>query len=96
VAAGLHVDPAEGSAVDGVDLGRDVGGGGSADGIEDRLGEGELEEIGVVLVVLAEGGVVGLEPEDAADIGDTDQEGAAFSAVEERSDRLQHGGLDRL
>ena len=92
----FDVDPAQVLAVDRVDLGGDVGRGGVTHRRLDDLGEVELEQVGVVLAFLGEAGVVGVEPEHGAVVGDADQQGSAGRRVEECGDGLERGRLEWL
>lgn len=60
-----------------MDLGGYVGRGGVAHGGLDDLGEVELEPVGVVLALLGEAGVVGVETHHGAIVGHSDQKGAS-------------------
>lgn len=51
-----------------------LGGGGCAHGLADDLAEVQLEQVSVVLAVLVQGGVVGLDATAGAVVGDADEQ----------------------
>jgi hypothetical protein len=83
------VDSAEILAADLQDLLTNVRRRCHADRVDDDLVEVEVKQVAVVLAVFSQRGVVRLEAEDRAVVGDPDEQRPALPAVEERGYGLE-------